>query len=425
MRKAAWEWRSILAGKTGMKAKEKRLVSERQDAGKHMVLVLLILFALPVFLRPLSLRVSGRDSHAAYASETELAGASFELHLLDVGQGQCVLIKADGHFMLIDGGGRNASSFVVSYLEQQGIETFDAVAVSHYDEDHISGVIGVLRTFPVEALALPAYAGAGDLYKSMAVAAVSNGAAIVHVHAGQPFYLGNALVEVVGPVREDYEAENDRSLVFRVTYGDTAFLISGDAEVQSEQDMVDSGVDLSADVYVAGHHGSASSSTECFLDAMSPSYVLVSCGTGNSYGHPTADMLQRVQDRGIKLFRTDLQGTVVAYSDGSSIRFNTEPTQDWTPGIVMKTGSDAEAAVAAAAATAGAAALAGSDPDSAQQETENSSGLTYVCNTNTKKFHEPYCNSVDQIKEENKLETTKDRKELIAEGYSPCGNCNP
>ena len=132
-----------------------------------------------------------------------------------------------------------------------------------------------------------------------------------------------------------------------------------------------------------------------------------------------------MQDRGIKLFRTDLQGTVVAYSDGSSIRFNTEPTQDWTPGIVMKTGSDAEAAVAAAAATAGAAALAGSDPDSAQQETENSSGLTYVCNTNTKKFHEPYCNSVDQIKEENKLETTKDRKELIAEGYSPCGNCNP
>ena len=201
-------------------------------------------------------------------------------------------------------------------------------------------------------------------------------------------------------------------------------MVSGDAEVQSEQDMVDSGADLSADVYVAGHHGSATSSSEYFLDAMSPSYVLVSCGTGNSYGHPTADMLQRVKDRGIELFRTDLQGTVIAYSDGNSLTFNTEPTQDWTPGTLMRTAPDADGAAAVAAA-AGAAALAGSDPDGAQQETEPNSGITYVCNTNTKKFHYPDCRSVGQIKAENRMDSTDDRETLIAAGYDPCGNCHP
>lgn len=387
--------------------------------------ILLVLLVLPMLFLPLHLLAGGSDTRAAYAAETQQAGASFELHLLDVGQGQCVLVKADGHFMLIDGGGRASSSFVVSYLEQQGIEAFDAVAASHYDEDHLSGVIGVLHTFPVEALALPTYAGAGELYNSMSTAAVSNGAAVVHAQAGWSFHLGDALVEVVGPVRNDYESENDRSLVFRITYGDRTFMVSGDAEVQSEQDMVDSGADLSADVYVAGHHGSATSSSEYFLDAMSPSYVLVSCGAGNSYGHPTADMLQRVKDRGIELRRTDLQGTIIAYSDGSDITFNTEPTQDWTPGTLMKTVPDAAAGTAAAAATVGAAALAGSDPDGAQQDTEPNSGITYVCNTNTKKFHYPDCRSVGQIKAENRMDSTDDRETLIAAGYDPCGNCHP
>ena len=393
-----------------------------------MAWVFLLLFVLPMFFQLLLHLTGGFDVRAAYASETEQAGASFELHLLDVGQGQCVLIKADGHFMLIDGGGRDSSSFVVSYLKQQGIEAFDTVAVSHYDEDHISGVIGVLHTFPVEALALPDYPGAGELYDSMSAAAVSNGATIEHAQAGWTCSIGEAFAEVVGPVREDYEIENDRSLVFRITYGDKAFLISGDAEVQSEQDMADSGADLSADVYVAGHHGSASSSSDCFLDAVSPSYVLVSCGLGNSYGHPTEDMLQRVQNRGIDMFRTDLQGTVIAYSDGSSLEFNTKPTQDWTPGTLMSTvpGDETpDAVVGAAAATAGAAALAGGDVDGAQKDTETSAGITYVCNTNTKKFHRPGCHSVDQIKAENRVDTTKSKEELIADGYAPCGNCHP
>ena len=93
------------------------------------------------------------------------AAQPFELHLLDVGQGQCALIEADGHYMLMDGGGRSSSSFVVSYLKQQGIEYFDEIALSHYDEDHMSGLVGVLSVFPVNQILLPPYAGEGELYQ--------------------------------------------------------------------------------------------------------------------------------------------------------------------------------------------------------------------------------------------------------------------
>ena len=107
-----------------------------------------------------------------------MAAETFEIHVLDVGQGQGVLINADGHYMLFDGGPRNTSSYVVSYLKQQGIENLDCIAVSHYEEDHISGIIGALEAFHCNVFLAPPYAGTGDLYQSLAVAALSNGCGI-------------------------------------------------------------------------------------------------------------------------------------------------------------------------------------------------------------------------------------------------------
>ena len=340
------------------------------------------------------------------------AAESFELHLLDVGQGQCVLIEADDHYMLIDGGGRSSSSFVVSYLKQQGIDHFDLVAVSHYDEDHMSGVIGALFVFPADEVLLPSYAGEGELYQSLSTAAVSNGAVILHPLSGMEFPFGGATVEVVGPVRTDYEWENDRSLAFRITYGDVSCLVCGDAEGTSEWDMANSGQDISVDIYVVNHHGSRTSTTDSFLDEVSPSYALISCGKDNSYGHPTAEVLQRLQGRGIQMFRTDLQGTVILYSDGYSIWAEQEPCQDWTPGtyedqtrqVPVGDGSGERGDVATG--------------DSLEE-------IQYVCNTNTMKFHYPSCNSVKQMKESNRMNTNLSRDELIAQGYQPCGNCHP
>lgn len=345
------------------------------------------------------------------------AAQPFELHLLDVGQGQSVLIEADGHYMLIDGGGRSSSSFVVSYLKQQGIDHLDLIAVSHYDEDHMSGLIGALSVFPDDELLLPSYEGEGSLYQSFFSAAISNGASIQFPQMGDTYQLGGATVEVVGPARFDYELENDRSLAFRISYGDLTCLICGDTEQTSEQDMVSSRENLSADVYVVNHHGSKTSSTDAFLDAVSPSYALISCGLDNSYGHPAQEVLERFQNRSISMYRTDLQGTVVLYSDGSSYWFSQEACQDWTPGIYKPQTREMPAP--------GGAGM----PNDSLIETEDPAApagtYRYVCNTNTMKFHYPDCSSVTQMKEKNRMYTGLSREELISDGYEPCGNCRP
>ena len=336
------------------------------------------------------------------------AEGQFELHLLDVGQGQSVLINANGHYMLVDGGGRDSSSKVVSYLFQQGVSSLDCIVLSHYDEDHMGGIIGALSAFSCQVLLLPDYTGETELYGSFAKAAISNGCVIMHAKAGNGFQIGGAEVEVVGPVQQNYIKENDKSLVLRLSYGNIHYLIGGDAEEQSELDIASSDQDISADVYIVDHHGGSTSSMDIFLDAVSPRYALVSCGLNNEYGHPSMEALQRLKNHGISLFRTDLQGTVVLYSDGNDTWFNQDPTDDWSSVRDSGTRSLPFGGI--------------SENDEAQ---EKESAFTYVCNVNTKKFHYSDCESVSQIKEKNRLFTDKTREELIEEGYEPCGSCNP
>ena len=352
-------------------------------------------------------------SISAYASEL------FEVHVLDVGQGQAVLIEAANHYMLIDGGGRASSSFVVSYLKQNGIEGLDLIAVSHYDEDHMSGTVGVLSAFPCGILLLPPYAGATELYRSLAVAAVSNGCRIIHPGVGETFSLGTAGIEVIGPVRTDYANENDLSLSFYVSCGNISAIICGDAEQESEFDMARENADLQADLYVVNHHGSSTSSTDVFLSSFSPSYAIISCGKENLYGHPSMETLQRLQKHGLTIYRTDMQGTVIAFSNGEDIWFNTDPCENEVPenGTVFSLGMTANE---------------GSNqyvtrqiPSETETPAEAGEEYLYVCNTNSKKFHYPECGSVNKMKEKNRLYTNLSREELLAEGYEPCGSCQP
>ena len=134
----------------------------------------------------------------------------------------------------------------------------------------------------------------------------------------------------------------------------------------------------------------------------------------NSYGHPSVEALQRLRNHGCSLFRTDKQGTVVAYSDGSNIWFNVDECNDWTAGVESLILQESEV-IQETAAVRGI-------PD---KEFQGQNSYSYVCNTNTKKFHFPDCNSVNQMKEDNRLYTGLSREELIEQGYEPCGNCNP
>lgn len=229
---------------------------------------------------------SSKQDTALFYSESRPENTTLSVTFLDVGQGNCVLAESDGHYMLIDGGDRSHSSFVVSYLQQAGITALDYVLISHYDADHVSGVIGALYQFDVGNVLSPDYSADTKIYQSYVNCLKKQNITPVHPQVGDTYILGNASFTVVCPDRYDYEEENNRSLGIRLTDSSHSFLILGDAQSKSESAMLNENLDLSADVYMVSHHGSASSSTEKFLHAVHPAFAVISVGADNDYGHP-------------------------------------------------------------------------------------------------------------------------------------------
>ena len=186
----------------------------------------------------------------------------------------------------------------------------------------------------------------------------------------------------------------------KIIYGDTSFLFTGDAEREEEQEILSAGYDLSATVLKVGHHGSKNSTTYPFLREIMPKYAIISVGD-NSYGHPTEDVLSRLRDADVKVYRTDMQGDIVVESDGKTVTITTAKNKN-----VQTNPTEEEKTLSA-------------------QNIENCEAFEYIGNANTKKFHYPDCGAVSQMKEKNKVYLNCTRDEAIKDGYNPCGRCNP
>lgn len=373
--------------------------------------------------------------------------AQTDVHVLDVGQGLSVLVESQGHAMLYDGGDRNKSSFVVSYLKQQGITSLDYMIASHYDSDHINGLTGVLNTTEIKQVFAPEYTTDTRVFQSLQSAIASKSIPKEQPAVGSSYPLGDAVIQVLAPSGTSYSDVNNYSIAIRITDGDTSFLITGDAEAESEAEICRTGLPLESDVYVMGHHGSGTSTSWELLQKAVPEYAVLSCGAGNSYGHPHVESMEKLEAMDISLFRTDKQGTIIASTDGSSLTWNVSPCNDYTPGdkndtpaqpqrsassaADSATGSVADSAVGSAtdsavrSATDSASSAAASTSSAAADTQTSDVGTEYILNISTKKFHYPGCRSVAQMKETNKKSVSESRDSLISQGYSPCGNCKP
>lgn len=339
---------------------------------------------------------------------------------LDVGQGDAAVLQCGGQSMMIDGGKAKASSYIYSWLKKNQISYLDVMVATHTDADHIGGLSGALNYAKVGTAYCPVTSGTTKTFQSFVKYLKKQGKSITVPKAGDEFSLGSAQVRILGPT--DPQAEgNNSSIVLKVTFGDTSFLFTGDAERDEEQELLESGYDLESTVLKVGHHGSDTSTSYLFLRTVNPQYAVISVGADNTYGHPTEAVLSRLRDADVKTYRTDLQGTITAVSDGKKVTFQTErnaeintldqagPGQKNETHQKDETGQKDEVVPNAGKAAA----------------SDSSAEKTYVLNTNTHKFHDPDCSSVSQMKEKNKKIVTESRDQIIAGGYDPCGRCHP
>ena len=308
----------------------------------------------------------------------------FKLTVLDVGQGLCALIEADGEYMIYDGGSRKHMFYVSSRLKQYGVKQLRYLFASHYDEDHVAGLLGVLKNIPAEQAIIPNYQSDTAVFSSF-INALPDGIA-EYAQTGRKYDFGSASVEILYASNGMEEKENDRCTVIKIRYGDHSCIITGDAEQATETELINEGKPLDCNVYVAGHHGSGSSSTPEFVAAMEPDIAIISVGADNEYGHPAQRTLRTFMENNIDIYRTDLQGEIRFYSNGSDY------------GIIAEGNA---------------------------QKTAGQNGRYYVLNNNTMKFHLPECDVAEDTAQRNKEYADSSRWELISMGYTPCGRCCP
>ena len=371
------------------------------------------------------------------AQETE----PLEIHYIDVGQGSATLLNSGSHAMLIDTGDSDQGTKIQLYLKKQGVENLDYLVLTHPDADHIGGAPVIITKLGIWQLFLSNYKKDNKTTQKVTDAMQYKGLTASDYQVGDTFALGNASFTILAPVKE-YADSNNASIALMVQNGNNRFLFTGDCEAEAEADMVASQADLHADVYLAGHHGSDTASSQAFMDAVSPAYAVISCGEGNSYGHPHAEVLNRFRSMGIQVFRTDEQGSVVAESDGTGITWNCAPSETWQTGERTKnaqTGAEnAEtqpanetpiqetdtAAVQDKPATgqSDAVTLPAQEQKSVVADETPQAG-NYIGNRNNGKLHKASCSYLPDPQNQVPFTT---REEAVAAGYDdPCKRCNP
>jgi len=253
-----------------------------------------------------------------------------KVHFIDVGQGDATLIQQinqdNTYNMLIDAGNNGDGEYLVEYLKDQGVETLDYIIGTHPHSDHIGGLDDVIKGFQVGAIIMPKVMANTRTFEEVMEAVSDKGLSITSPVPGTSYPLGEAEFTILAPNSDDYASLNDYSIANRLVFGSNSFIFTGDAEALSEEEILNNfnKRDLASDVFKLAHHGSSTSNTEDFLEAINPSYGIISCGQDNSYGHPHREIMAQLKARNILVFRTDLHGTIVINSDGKDISIETE-----------------------------------------------------------------------------------------------------
>jgi len=279
---------------------------------------------------PAPLVISALDEPVA--TDTEHVGfiqpgtflRNLTVHFIDVGQADSILILLpNGENMLIDGGESRNANDIMMYMHSHDVASIDYLVASHPHADHIGGLPAIIDTFDIVNIYMPRVSHTTVTFERLLTSIQNKGLQIDEAKTGVNILsLPELTVDIIAPARDDYKDHNDHSAVIKLTYGTTSFLFMGDAEGTSESHITE---DVSSDVLKVGHHGSKTSTTAAFLHNVSPSYAVICVGK-NSYGHPTDEVLSRLDNANVEVYRTDMVGTIVFTSDGESIIIDKSPS---------------------------------------------------------------------------------------------------
>lgn len=264
--------------------------------------------------------------NAGAQNDTQAEENVFSVHCLDVGQASATLIVSGSHAMMIDTGNQDDAEVILDYLEEQKITTLDYLLLSHPHEDHIGSAATLLRETDVERVLMsdiPLEMCQTATYADLLAAIEEKEPVTDYPSAGDTYILGDVTFTVVAPAphwQHDAENLNESSLGVLITGGENKVLVYGDGEQACEQYMV-ANHDIEADVLVVAHHGSNSGTGNVLLEAVNPKYAIISCGRDNDYGYPHTEVLERLGQRGIEIYRTDLQGHIFLTGNGKNISF--------------------------------------------------------------------------------------------------------
>jgi len=241
-------------------------------------------------------------------------------HFIDVGQGDCILIQVNHKNLLIDSGTSDSKAKVIRYLKNNNVSKLDYVIETHPHDDHIGGMASIIKTFKVDEFYAPKLTASSEHFKEMIMALKSKDLKIKITKPNITLDLGpNTVCIMLSPNKTSYKDTNNYSCAIKISYKNSTYLFTGDIQELSEHEILAKHYNLSADVLKVAHHGSNTSTSQEFLNAVSPKIAVISCGVYNSYGHPNKVVLDKLKKLNCIIYRTDLDKNIVLISDGTNI----------------------------------------------------------------------------------------------------------
>lgn len=267
------------------------------------------------------------------APAVTVAQGELAVHYVDVGQGDCEIIKTADRTVLIDCGEERYADSVIAYIKSLGTRRLDYVIATHPHDDHIGGMAKILDAFQVGMIIMPRLPSnmvpTTKSFENMLDTIERKNIDAVYAKPGDEYGVGaGGVLKLLSPLHNDYNGLNNFSVACRLSHGENSFIFCGDIERASESDILNNGEYIGSDVLKVAHHGSTSSSTPAFLRRVSPRYAVIEVGQDNAYGHPTETVLERLDDVGAEVFCTSEYGDIVFVSDGMVLSIYTEKGEE-------------------------------------------------------------------------------------------------